>query len=86
MMTVGSDKKGKIGKAFIETNHQTLYQDIYMEQRKEKSKFEIVNKGNLKTYVSLRIMENLGRYYILNGTVFDLLSFSVIKTAISGSS
>lgn len=56
-----------------------------MEQRKIKSKFEIMSKGKLRIHMSLMIMENSGSYNILKGTVFDLLSFSVIKIAISGS-
>lgn len=55
-----------------------------MEERKVKSKFEIVSNGTLRTLISLMIMENLGRY-ILKGTVFDLSSFSVIKIVNLGS-
>lgn len=51
-------------------------------QRKVKSKFEIVSKGKLRIHMSLMIKENLGRYNILKGAVFDLLNFSVIKIAI----
>lgn len=35
--------------------------------------------------MSLMKMENSGRYIIMKGTVFDLLNFSVIKIATSGS-
>lgn len=56
-----------------------------MEQRKVKNKFENMSKETRRTLISLMIMENLGRYNILKGTVFDLSSFSVIKIVNPGS-
>lgn len=44
-----------------------------------------MSKGKLRIHMSLMIMANSGRYNILKGTVFDLMSFSVIKIATSGS-
>lgn len=56
-----------------------------MEQRKVKSKFEIVSKRTLRTLISLMIMENLERHIILKETVFDRSSFSIIKVVNPGS-
>lgn len=63
-------------------SHRALYHD---KIQKAKIKFVVVLKDKMRIYMSLMIMKSLGRSSVLMGTVFDMLSFSAIRTAVSGS-
>lgn len=63
-------------------SHRVLYLDKIQET---KIKFGVVLKDKLRIHMSLMTMESLGRSNVLTGTVFDMLSFSAIRTAVSGS-
>lgn len=63
-------------------SHRALYLDKIQETE---IKFGVVLKDKLRIHMSLMTMESLGRSNVLTGTVFDMLSFSAIRTAVSGS-
>lgn len=63
-------------------SHRALYLDKIQET---KIKFEVVLKDKMRIHMSLMTMKSLGRSNVLTGTVFDMLSFSAVRTAVSES-
>lgn len=63
-------------------SHRALYLDKIQET---KIKFGVVLKDKMRIHMSLMTMKSLGRSDIQKGTVFDMLNFSAIRTAVSRS-
>lgn len=53
--------------------------------KKSKCKFRLVLRDKMRLCMSLRTLGSSGRCDVLMGTVFDMLRFSAIRRAVSGS-